>query len=120
MTKTKKPTKRTRADDKHVDSEADALLKRSVALVFTLLTRGEELATDGDIDPTTLREIAGLARASATLAGELRAREKQAAQLAKTVNPQLVLAYLRGLSDGEWARLVREVDAARSGESVLA
>lgn len=70
---------------------------------------------DGEVAPALVREMAGAARSICTIEGELRAREKARRHTARTVPREVVVAYIRELSEEERARIVMEISAMAEG-----
>jgi hypothetical protein len=69
----------------------------------------------GEVAPALVREMAGAARSICTIEGELRAREKARRHTARTIPREVVIAYVRELSEGERSRLVMEISAMAEG-----
>ena len=97
---------------------AHDLLQRAAGLHGALLTAAAAAVATGTIDPTMMREAAGVVRASATLAGELRAREKQAASIVGRLTIAIIVAWARQQSESTRARLryaLNEAEETASG-----
>lgn len=70
---------------------------------------------EGEVAPALVREMAGAARSICTIEGELRAREKARRHTARTIPREVVVAYVRELSEEERARFVMEISAMSEG-----
>jgi hypothetical protein len=75
----------------------------------------EQALQNGEVAPALVREMAGAARSICTIEGELRAREKARRHTARTIPREVVIAYVRELSEGERSRLVMEISAMADG-----
>jgi len=70
---------------------------------------------EGEVAPALVREMAGAARSICTIEGELRAREKARRHTARTIPREVVIAYVRELSEGERSRLIMEISEMAEG-----
>lgn len=97
------------------DSSNRPLVDHAKALYLRLVAAVNAKVEAGEVNTTTLREMAGVMRAAATLDGEDRAREKMRLTFARNLQPSVVVHYLAGLSDGEFERVVSEAGRRREG-----
>ena len=88
---------------------------RCLALRPPALIVEGDLLPGGDVAPALVREMAGAARSICTIEGELRAREKARRHTARTIPREVVVAYVRELSEEERARFVMECAAMAEG-----
>lgn len=90
--------------------QASGLYRRLIAAVDEKITAGEVL------NSTTLREVAGVMRAAATLDAEQRAQRRKDDAHAAAIPRALIVAFCRQLDDREWDLFVREVNQFRDGK----
>lgn len=106
----KAATKATR----YAETPTDTLemLRSGLVEAFTAV---REALSGGEVAPALVREMAGAARSICTIEGELRAREKARKHTARTVPREVVIAYIRELSEEEQARIVMEIQSMAEG-----
>ena len=99
---------------KHAETPTDTLemLRAGLVRAFRAIDQALE---EGDVAPALLREQAGAVRAICTIEGELRAREAARRHTARTIPREVVVAYVRELSEEERARFVMECSAMNEG-----
>ena len=99
---------------KYAETPTDTLemLRAGLVEAFTAV---REALSGGDVAPALVREMAGAARSICTIEGELRAREKARRHTARTIPREVVVAYVRELSEEERARFVMECAAMAEG-----
>jgi hypothetical protein len=99
---------------KYAETPTDTLEMLRTGLVGAFRAVENALQT-GEVAPALVREMAGAARSICTIEGELRAREKARRHTARTIPREVVIAYVRELSEGERSRLVMEISAMAEG-----
>ena len=99
---------------KYADTPTDTLemLRSGLVGAFQAVERALQ---EGEVAPALVREMAGAARSICTIEGELRAREKARRHTARTIPREVVVAYVRELSEEERARFVMECSAMSEG-----
>lgn len=105
------PAKRAK---RYADTPTDKLEKLSSGLEEAFEAIRTALQ-EGEVAPALVREMAGAARSICTIEGELRAREKARRHTARTIPREVVVAYVRELSEEERARFVMECSAMSEG-----
>lgn len=103
---------------KQVPATADAGLD-ALDLAEQSLNQALKLANDmvtaGDAPVQLLRAIDGLSGKLTAVSAERRARDKARVHTARTIPREVVVAYVRELSEEERARFVMEVSAMAEG-----
>lgn len=103
---------------------AEAMLKRTITHLETLLGAVEATLEAGDANPALARESAGVARAMTGLAAEVRQREKHVkdmvAKMSSVEQDELIKTYLRDLPVERRAEFRDLLDDMDADEQVMA